>query len=57
MEKIKTVKIGRKGLTSLSIVLPKTWIEDLNICAGDKIDIHREGERLIITSQLQEVSV
>lgn len=54
MEKIKEIEVKsgewlRKWLKAGQMVtLPKPWVKDIKLKAGDKIEIYREDEALII---------
>ncbi len=48
-EKIKSYKVRKGGLRGMTINLPAVYTDDLNLRPGDRLDIYREGDRLIIT--------
>jgi len=39
--KIRSYSIGRSGLTTKTIPLPKVWLEDNNLKVTDKIEMFR----------------
>lgn len=52
MVKIKTYKIGQKGLRGRVIGLPKVWLDDLALDTGDVLNFYRtENDLLVITNQ------
>lgn len=55
MIKIKTYRIGKRGARGSVIGLPRTWVDDLKIGAGDLIDFYRdEANRLILIARKPE---
>lgn len=47
--KIKTYKLAPRGTRGGAITLPLTWIEDLGLKKGDRIDVYRDSmNRLIV---------
>lgn len=48
-EKIKSYKVRKGGLRGMTINLPAVYTDDLSLKPGDRLDIYREGDRLIIT--------
>ena len=48
LEKINEIKLMKYGFGGFEITIPKVWISDNKLNGGDKIDVFREGEKLII---------
>lgn len=47
--KIKTYRVTLAGTRGFKLTLPKVWIDDVGLLAGDKLDVYRDAEdRLII---------
>jgi phosphate uptake regulator len=42
-------KINRVGQNTLTVSLPSKWVKDLNLKAGDELNIKDEGKKLIIS--------
>ena len=41
MVKIKTYKVNRRGQSGFVLSVPKVWIDDWRVEAGDVIDVYR----------------
>ncbi len=51
MVKVKSYRIGRRGLRGLVITVPRVWTEDVGIKPGDRLDVYRDtSDRLIIVA-------
>ncbi len=48
MEKIRILKIRKYGKRGFALSLPEVWISDNKLNDGDKINVFRENETLII---------
>ena len=50
MVKIKSVEVKRlSGMRGFTIVLPWSWVSDVNLSPGDYVDIYRDvKDRLIL---------
>jgi hypothetical protein len=42
--RIKTYRIGQKGKRGFSLSIPKAWMEDHGINAGDAVDLFQDTE-------------
>lgn len=52
MIKIKTYKLARRGHRGFVLTIPKVWMDDLKIDAGDIIDVYRdEKDHLILVAK------
>ena len=57
MIKIKQYKIGKRGKRGRVLSVPKVWIDDLHLKAGDTINFYRdEQDRLILVADRQNQS-
>lgn len=53
--KIKSYKIGQRGLRGFAVSVPKVWIDDLELKEGDLLDFYRdENDRLILVANKKE---
>jgi len=43
MEKIKEYRIAKKGHRGNAVSIPKVWIDDNGLSAGDKIEFYRRS--------------
>ncbi len=58
MIKIDCNKIHKYGIRGFSITVPKVWIRDHGLAAGDTIDLYRDKRgRLILVANKKERKV
>jgi AbrB family looped-hinge helix DNA binding protein len=47
--KIRTMKIGKRGVGQMQITIPRNWLKDHGLKEGDSLELRRDTEdRLII---------
>lgn len=47
--KIRSYTVTKKGVRGMSVSLPASWVDDVGVKPGDRLDIFRdEHDRLII---------
>ena len=53
MVKIKSVEVKRlSGMRGFTVVLPWSWVSDVNLSPGDHVDIYRDvKDRLILVQR------
>lgn len=61
LAKLKEYRIGKRGIRGFNISLPKIFLEDNQIEAGDKVEMHRgqienHGDVLVIIPKPTEVN-
>lgn len=44
-------RIIKQGHNTLTVTLPSAWVKDLNIHAGDEIDLVEEANGLLLTTE------
>ena len=54
LEKINEIKLRKYGLRGFEITVPKVWVGDNKLNNGDRVDMFREGEKLIIKPKKTE---
>lgn len=44
MEKIKEYKAGQRGDRSTVVTLPRVWLTDVGMAAGDDVEVFRDSD-------------
>jgi len=54
--KIKTYKVGQRGIRGLTLSLPKVWANDCGLVRGDVLDVFRTDDNRLIIQRADRVA-